>query len=53
MCLAWVALSLDGIECEHRAFRSQDTDWELWVELGSAPIQGNTLSEQDLPSSPQ
>ncbi|WP_225766717.1 DUF2092 domain-containing protein [Inquilinus sp. Marseille-Q2685] len=29
---------IDGIECEHLAFRNQDTDWQLWVEIGARPI---------------
>ncbi|WP_211230612.1 DUF2092 domain-containing protein [Inquilinus limosus] len=29
---------IDGIECEHLAFRNQDTDWQLWVEIGGQPI---------------
>ena len=29
---------VDGIECEHLAFRNQDTDWQLWVEAGEHPI---------------
>jgi hypothetical protein len=29
---------IDGIECEHLAFRNQDTDWQLWVEVGDRAI---------------
>ena len=29
---------IDGVECEHLAFRNQDTDWQLWVEVGDRPI---------------
>jgi hypothetical protein len=29
---------VDGVECEHLAFRNQDTDWQLWVETGARPI---------------
>ena len=29
---------VDGVECEHLAFRNQDTDWQLWVEVGNRPI---------------
>lgn len=29
---------IDGVECEHLAFRNVDTDWQLWVEMGSRPI---------------
>jgi len=29
---------IDGIECDHLAFRDNDVDWQLWVEVGSHPI---------------
>jgi len=29
---------VDGVECEHLAFRDNDVDWQLWVEVGSRPI---------------
>jgi hypothetical protein len=29
---------VDGVECEHLAFRNVDTDWQIWVELGARPI---------------
>lgn len=29
---------VDGFECEHLAFRNDDTDWQLWVQTGDAPI---------------
>ena len=29
---------IDGVECEHLAFRNQDTDWQLWVQVGDKPI---------------
>jgi hypothetical protein len=27
-----------GVECDHLAFRSQETDWQLWIERGDNPI---------------
>ncbi len=27
---------IDGVECDHLAFRNFDTDWQLWVEVGEA-----------------
>jgi hypothetical protein len=27
-----------GFECEHLAFRNDDTDWQLWVQVGDTPI---------------
>jgi len=29
---------IDGVECEHLAFRNADTDWQLWVEVGERPV---------------
>jgi hypothetical protein len=29
---------IDGIECEHLAFRNPDVDWQVWVETGPRPI---------------
>ncbi len=29
---------IDGVECDHLAFRNEDVDWQLWVEVGGSPI---------------
>ena len=29
---------IDGIECEHLAFRNSDIDWQIWVQLEPNPI---------------
>jgi hypothetical protein len=29
---------IDGVDCEHLAFRNFDTDWQLWVEVGERPV---------------
>ena len=29
---------VDGVECEHLAFRDFDTDWQIWIEVGPRPI---------------
>ena len=29
---------IDGVECEHLAFRNLDTDWQVWIEVGANPI---------------
>ena len=29
---------IDGVECEHLAFRNEETDWQIWVEIGARPI---------------
>ena len=27
-----------GVECEHLAFRADDVDWQIWIEVGARPI---------------
>ncbi len=29
---------VDGVECDHLAFRNVDTDWQIWIETGAKPI---------------
>jgi hypothetical protein len=29
---------IDGVECDHLAFRNMDTDWQIWIEAGARPI---------------
>jgi hypothetical protein len=29
---------IDGHECEHLAFRNNDVDWQIWIQLGDRPI---------------
>ena len=29
---------IDGVECDHLAFRNVETDWQIWIETGAKPI---------------
>lgn len=29
---------IDGVECEHLAFRGADIDWQIWIESGARPL---------------
>jgi hypothetical protein len=29
---------VDGVECEHLAFRGPETDWQIWIEPGAKPV---------------
>lgn len=29
---------IDGVECDHLAFRNTETDWQIWIESGARPI---------------
>jgi hypothetical protein len=45
---------IDGVECEHLAFRNFDTDWQLWVEEGERPIPRKlVITSKTLNSAPQ
>jgi hypothetical protein len=45
---------IDGVECEHLAFRNFDTDWQLWVEVGKRPIPRKlVITSKTLNSAPQ
>ena len=45
---------IDGIECEHLAFRNHDTDWQLWVEAGKNSIPRKlVITSKTITSGPQ
>lgn len=45
---------VDGVECEHLAFRNLDTDWQLWVEVGDQPIPRKlVITSKTMNSAPQ
>jgi hypothetical protein len=45
---------IDGVECEHLAFRNFDTDWQLWVEVGAKPFPRKlVITSKTLNSAPQ
>ncbi len=45
---------IDGIECEHLAFRNADTDWQIWIENGPKPIPRKyVITSKTLTGAPQ
>jgi len=45
---------IDGIECEHLAFRNADTDWQIWIELGARPVPRKyVITSKAVASAPQ
>jgi hypothetical protein len=45
---------VDGIECEHLAFRGTDTDWQIWIETGARPIPRKyVITSKTLAGAPQ
>lgn len=29
---------IDGVRCDHLAFRSEESDWQIWIEKGDKPL---------------
>ncbi len=45
---------IDGVECEHLAFRNFDTDWQLWVDVGDKPVPRKlVITSKTVNSAPQ
>ncbi|MGB7951530.1 MAG: DUF2092 domain-containing protein [Candidatus Binatia bacterium] len=45
---------IDGLECEHLAFRNHESDWQLWVEVGKRPIPRKmVITSKTLNNGPQ
>ena len=45
---------INGVECEHLAFRSVETDWQIWIEVGSRPIPRKyIITNKGVASGPQ
>lgn len=45
---------VDGVECEHLAFRDADTDWQIWVETGDTPVPCKyVITSKTLAAAPQ
>jgi hypothetical protein len=45
---------VDGIECEHLAFRGIDTDWQIWIETGPRPVPRKyVITSKTLAGAPQ
>jgi hypothetical protein len=45
---------VEGVECEHLAFRNLDTDWQIWVEVGDRPVPRKyVITSKAVGSAPQ
>jgi hypothetical protein len=45
---------VDGVECEHLAFRGVDTDWQIWIEAGARPVPHKyVITSKTLAGAPQ
>jgi hypothetical protein len=45
---------IDGVDCEHLAFRTEETDWQIWIEVGARPIPRKyVITSKAVASAPQ
>lgn len=45
---------IDGVECEHLAFRTPETDWQIWIEPGAKPVPRKyVITSKTLTGAPQ
>ncbi len=45
---------IDGVECEHLAFRGVDVDWQIWIETGARPVPRKyVITSKTLAGAPQ
>jgi len=45
---------IDGVECEHLAFRGPDADWQIWIENGAQPLPRKyVITSKTLTGAPQ
>jgi hypothetical protein len=45
---------IDGVECEHLAYRTPEVDWQIWIEMGARPLPRKyVITSKTLTGSPQ
>jgi hypothetical protein len=45
---------IEGVVCDHLAFRAQDVDWQIWIQQGAQPLPRRiVITTLDVPNAPQ
>jgi hypothetical protein len=45
---------IDGVVCDHLAFRNAEVDWQIWIAQGEEPYPCRfTITARDMPQAPQ
>ena len=45
---------IEGVVCDHLAFRAPDVDWQIWIQEGPQPLPRKmVITTLDLPNAPQ
>jgi len=45
---------IEGVRCDHLAFRAPELDWQIWIQQGAQPLPRKlVITTLDLPNAPQ
>jgi len=45
---------IEGVRCDHLAFRAPHVDWQIWIQEGAQPLPRRiVITTRDLPNAPQ
>ena len=45
---------VEGVRCDHLAFRGADVDWQIWIQEGKQPLPRKfVITSKDVPGEPQ
>ena len=45
---------IDGVRCDHIAFRNAEVDWQIWIQQGDKPVPRKfVITSKRMPGSPQ
>lgn len=45
---------VEGVKCDHLAFRAPHVDWQIWIEQGKRPLPRKmVITTRDMPNEPQ
>jgi hypothetical protein len=45
---------IEGVLCDHLAFRAPDVDWQIWIQEGAEPLPRRiVITTLDMPNAPQ
>ncbi len=45
---------IDGVRCDHIAFRNAEVDWQIWIQQGAQPVPRKfVITSKRMPGSPQ
>jgi hypothetical protein len=51
---SWSKSVVNGVRCDHVAFRNAEVDWQVWIQEGANPLPRKfVVTSKNMPESPQ